>query len=302
MAKFFLYRMKKNWLDIKMPLYSINFKRDKDVKCDQVQQFYWCIIKNGDLYMENGNLPLCKESELAFEVKDHHILGEWDTRQVILVTPLCSEDDRLDFLPPIYNDSELALNGFVHARNALVLPYGLFLMVAKARQFAHMLSSQKFCSVCGSPTKLNDEEGSMQCIQCHTHFYPRISPCVIMAVKRGDRLLMGCHKRHEGNDMYTVLAGYVEIAESLEDCVAREVFEESGISVKDIKYFASQPWPFPSQLMVAFTAEYAGGEIQVDPEELVDAKWVSKDEMPDTIPPKGTIARALIESAFQLDD
>lgn len=252
--------------------------------------------------MENGNIPFSKENELAFEVKNHRLIGEWDHHQVVMVTPLNSEDDHPNFLPPIYDDAELGPNGFVHARNALVLPYALFLMVAKARQFAHMLSSQKFCSVCGSLNELHDQEGAMQCTNCHAIFYPRISPCVIMAVKKDDKLLMGCHKRHEGNNMYTVLAGYVEIGESLEECVAREVFEESGITIKNIKYFASQPWPFPSQLMVAFTAEYAGGEIQVDPEELVDAKWFSKDEIPNTIPPKGTVARALIESALQLDE
>lgn len=252
--------------------------------------------------MQQGNLPLCAESDLPFKVSNQRIIGEWDNRQVAMATPVDMNNERPDIQTPIYTDSELELNGFVSARYALNIPYQQFLLVSKARQFVHMLNSQRFCSICGAETEFNEKESAMQCSKCQTLSYPRISPCVIMAVTKGDKLLMGCHTRHEINKMYTVLAGYVEVGESLEECVAREVYEEAGIRVKNIKYFASQPWPFPSQLMIAFTAEYESGEIKVDPEELSDAQWFSKDELPEFIPPQGTAARALIENAFNMDE
>jgi NAD+ diphosphatase len=120
-----------------------------------------------------------------------------------------------------------------------------------------------------------------------------MSPAIIVAVVRGRTILLGHAARFPGA-MYSVLAGFVEPGESLEDCVRREVKEETGVKVKDIRYFGSQPWPFPNSLMVGFTAEYAGGEITMDEKEIVDARWFTADSLP-TIPDKISIARKLID-------
>jgi NAD+ diphosphatase len=114
-----------------------------------------------------------------------------------------------------------------------------------------------------------------------------------VAVVKGDRLLLGTSKRFRA-DFWSVLAGFVEPGETLEECVVREVREEVGILVENVSYFASQPWPFPDSLMVGFTAEYAAGEITVDQTELTDANWFTADDLP-RIPPKVSIARRLID-------
>ena len=134
---------------------------------------------------------------------------------------------------------------------------------------------------------------SKRCPACGLVSYPRISPAVIVAITRGDRLLLAANRRHAGA-MYSVLAGFVEPGESLEECVHREIREEVGLEVTDVRYFGSQSWPFPNSLMVAFTAAHAAGEIAVDPEELVEARWFAPGELP-PIPGCGTISRRLID-------
>jgi NAD+ diphosphatase len=132
-----------------------------------------------------------------------------------------------------------------------------------------------------------------ECPQCGYLSFPRISPAVIVLVERENQCLLGRSPRFKG-EFYSVLAGFAEPGETLEETVAREVREETGIEVRDIRYFGSQPWPFPDSLMIAFTARYAGGEIRVDGEEIMDARWFTADQLPN-IPPKISIARSLIE-------
>ncbi len=136
-------------------------------------------------------------------------------------------------------------------------------------------------------------ERAKRCPKCGLVNYPRLSPAVIVLISRGDELLLArAHRFPTG--MYSILAGFVEPGESLEETVVREVREEVGIEVKDIRYFGSQPWPFPNSLMIGFTATYAGGDIVLEPEELVDAAWFNKHNLPQ-IPPKISIARKLID-------
>lgn len=154
--------------------------------------------------------------------------------------------------------------------------------------------NHQFCGRCGTPTVASESERARSCPNCSLTAYPRISPAIIVAVLKGDRILLGHNRRHRAGHVFSVLAGFVEPGESLEECVRREVMEEVGIELRDIRYFASQPWPFPDSLMVAFTAAYAGGEIEVDGTEIVEAAWFDKDNLP-SIPPHGTVARSLID-------
>jgi NAD+ diphosphatase len=170
----------------------------------------------------------------------------------------------------------------------------LFAVIGRALAIAEWDVSHRFCGRCGTPTQLVPGERARRCPVDKTPFYPRISPAIIVLVTRGDTLLLG-HNATFPEPMYSTLAGFVDAGESLEECVLREVKEEVGIDVKNVRYFGSQPWPFGRSLMVGFTAEYAGGDITVDGKEIDDARFFSVDELP-RIPPRLSIARHLIDA------
>jgi len=169
----------------------------------------------------------------------------------------------------------------------------MFWVAGRAFQIMDWDRTHQYCGKCGSPTKDKADERAKVCPTCGTVSFPRMSPAIIVAVVRDKSILLAHAARFPG-DMYSVLAGFVEPGESLEDCVRREVKEEAGLDVKNIRYFGSQPWPFPNSLMVGFTAEHAGGEITMDEKEIVDARWFTADHLP-TIPDKISIARKLID-------
>jgi NAD+ diphosphatase len=166
-------------------------------------------------------------------------------------------------------------------------------VAGRAGQLVHWHRSHRFCGRCGAPTVDEVKERAKVCPACGLMNHPRVSPAVIVAVVKERRLLLA-HSQRFPSKFYSVLAGFVEPGEALEECVQREVFEEVGVRVKNIRYFGSQPWPFPDSLMVAFTAEHAGGEIRVNPAEITDAGWFTADGLPD-IPPPISIARRLID-------
>ncbi|MGO9309061.1 MAG: NAD(+) diphosphatase [Spirochaetia bacterium] len=168
-----------------------------------------------------------------------------------------------------------------------------FAVAARALEISEWDSTHRFCGSCGGHTTLKRGERALECTACGRLSYPRISPAVIVAVTRGERILLARARRFPPG-LYSVLAGFVEPGETLEECVEREVREETGIEVKNLRYFASQPWPFPHSLMVAFTAEHVSGEIRVDPAELVDAHWYGADSLP-RLPDPITVARKLID-------
>jgi NAD+ diphosphatase len=151
----------------------------------------------------------------------------------------------------------------------------------------------RWCGRCGTPTERSATERSRICPSCQHASYPRISPAVIVAVERDGRLLLARNARTK-SPFHSVLAGFVEVGESLEECVARELFEESGITVEAIRYFGSQPWPLTSSLMVGFTARWASGELVPDETEIFEAGWFGPDELP-TLPGRLSIARALVD-------
>jgi len=169
----------------------------------------------------------------------------------------------------------------------------LFAVAGHANQIIHWDQTHQYCGRCSDPTRDKKDERAKICLSCGLINYPRVTPAIIVAVVRGDTILLARSTRFRSN-FYSVLAGFVEPGETLEDCVAREIKEEVGISVQNIRYFGSQPWPFPNSLMVGFTAEYSGGEISVDASEIIYADWFSNHNFPQ-IPGKQTIARQLID-------
>ena len=168
-----------------------------------------------------------------------------------------------------------------------------FLLAGRAFQIINWNRLNRFCGKCGSLTETQTSELAKKCTRCGSVFYPRISPAIIVAVVREDKILLA-HNKNFRKDWYSVIAGFVEPGEQFEDCVRREIREEVGIQVKNVQYFGSQPWPFPDSLMVGFTAEYEDGEIQVDGEEIDAADWYSFDNLP-PCPTTTSIAGRLIK-------
>ncbi|SMC72543.1 NAD(+) diphosphatase [Papillibacter cinnamivorans] len=182
---------------------------------------------------------------------------------------------------------------FENLRNLLsVLDESLGLVAARALHLANWLRQNRYCGVCGSPTLPSGTELAKKCPVCGNSAYPKISPAVIMAIVKEDRILLAHNRRFAGR-MYSVLAGFVEPGESIEECAKREIMEEAGIRIRNIRYFGSQPWPFPDSLMIGLTAEYDGGELKADGTELDDAGWFRADELP-TVPGTVSIAGRLI--------
>lgn len=169
----------------------------------------------------------------------------------------------------------------------------IFQLACRAIHVLQWDRNSQFCGRCSSPTRSDTLERAKVCFQCGFKSYPRISPATITAVKWNKQILLARAKRFPA-ELYSVIAGFVEPGETLEECVKREIMEETGIDVKNVRHFGSQPWPFPDSLMIAFTADYKGGEIRIDKNEIMDAGWFSVDALP-RIPDKLSIARRLID-------
>lgn len=174
-----------------------------------------------------------------------------------------------------------------------VWPEPLFALAGRARQLLEFETTHQFCGQCAAKLQPRLEDAGRGCPACGLVVYPRISPCVIVAVWRPGEILLAHHLRHQA-PIHTTLAGFIEAGESAEQAVAREVAEETGVQITDLRYVASQSWPFPNSLMLAFTARWQSGEICVDKRELRHAAWYPWQQLP-PLPQEGTIALRLIE-------
>jgi NAD+ diphosphatase len=157
-------------------------------------------------------------------------------------------------------------------------------LAGRAFQIAEWARTHRFCGACGNTTLLADGERCFKCDTCGHLAYPRISPAMMVLIRKGDAVLLAMHAASP-TKRFTPLAGFLEAGESIEEAVHREVFEEVGLRVTNLKYFSSQSWPFPHSLMIAFTADYAGGEIRVDQNEIAEARWFGPgDAWPEPVP------------------
>jgi NAD+ diphosphatase len=171
-----------------------------------------------------------------------------------------------------------------------------FLAVAgRALQLADWARTHRFCGVCGERMSLVPGERAMKCT-CGHSAYPRVAPAMMTLVKRGPAILLARNVAVPAGGRMSALAGFIEPGESIEDAIHREVREEVGVEVKDIRYFGSQSWPFPHSLMIAFTAEYAGGDIRCDPAEIAEARWFGPGDALPELSPRQSISRALIDA------
>jgi NAD+ diphosphatase len=173
------------------------------------------------------------------------------------------------------------------------LPDDDFAVAGRALGLTAWDRDHRYCGRCGAATERSQAERVRTCSRCGHGAYPRLSPAIIALVERDGRALLARNARFS-LPFFSTLAGFVEVGETLEAAVAREIHEEAGVAVADVRYFGSQPWPFTGSLMIGFTARWAGGEIVPDPTEIADADWFPPDELP-RIPPRLSIARELID-------
>ncbi|RPH38760.1 MAG: NAD(+) diphosphatase [Burkholderiales bacterium] len=179
----------------------------------------------------------------------------------------------------------------------LQFPDALMGVASRAAQVLEWDRAHRFCGVCGMPTDLQAHERSRKCPACGHAAYPRLSPAMMVLIWRGRELLLA-RSPHYAPGMFSALAGFVEPGESLEECVHREVAEEVGVTVRELRYFGSQSWPFPHSLMVAYTAQWVGGEVVPQEDEIEAAGWFDIDALPG-IPPRFSIAGHLIRDTVE---
>jgi NAD+ diphosphatase len=248
---------------------------------------WWFVFEESKLLVYQESSPvsppyLINLREIGLTALSEHYLGRLDNR------PCYAVEVAKGTIPP----EGMAFEGLrpLYGR----LDEDLFWIAARAVQIVDWDRTHQFCGRCGVRLKLKTTERAKECPQCGLLHFPRLAPAIIVLVERGNQLLLA-RSHHFQSGMFSVLAGFVEPGESLEEAVVREVKEEVGIDVKDIRYFGSQPWPFPHSLMIGFKAAYAGGEISVQDEEIREAGWFTVDNLPH-IPGKISIARKLIDS------
>lgn len=172
------------------------------------------------------------------------------------------------------------------------LPSSLYRKAGKCRELLYWDKNTRYCGTCGTPMRMHTDI-SKRCPSCGREVWPQLATAIIVLVHRGNEVLL-VHARNFKGDFYGLVAGFVETGETLEEAVHREVMEETGLRIKNLRYFGSQPWPYPSGLMVGFHADYAGGDIHLQREELSRGAWFTKDNLP-TIPEKLSIARKILD-------
>ncbi|MFZ4858074.1 MAG: NAD(+) diphosphatase [Desulfuromonadaceae bacterium] len=247
---------------------------------------YWVIIQGNNVFLQPGNSsPTLPFGELPDWIDPPEMpltIGEWHGKPLRIF----SADNGCQVRDPFIAE---ALNATIQTIDNATLGIG-----GLARQILHWEQQSCFCAVCGGKTVPFSREWGRQCSVCSAKQFPKISPCAITLVRRDDEVLLVRNARWPAG-RYSLAAGFLGLGESLEECAAREVKEETGIDIADITYVGSQSWPFPSQIMVGFVAQYAGGDLIVDYTELEDARWFPISQLP-TLPPTRSIARRIIDT------
>lgn len=246
---------------------------------------YWIILQGGALVVRDieagGALP---EGALppGLTVRQGPVtIGRWQGKPLRAVTVERGAELPSSYVAEPFNSVEERLDDRIMTLGGI------------GQQVIHWERQSRFCSRCGAPTEALASSWGKCCSSCGCEHFPHIHPCAIVLVRRGDEFLL-TRKPGWVEGRYGLVAGFLDFGESLEECARREVMEETGIAITNIRYVGSQNWPFPSQLMAGFTADYAGGEIRVDHTELEDARWFCSAALPH-LPPRRSIARWIID-------
>ena len=248
---------------------------------------YWFVFCKGDLLLEKtseGRYTIPYQEEAPTPLK------EWTN--VHTITPFGDDDVRTYTIDgPVTDNPRYEMCGLRATYNKL--PHELYQIAGKCQEILYWDVNTRFCGVCGGPMKMHTEI-SKRCTHCGKEIWPLLATAIIVLIHREDKVLL-VHARNFRGKFFGLVAGFVETGETLEEAVVREVHEEVGIKIKNIRYFASQPWPYPCGLMVGFTADYVSGDLHLQRSELDDAGWFDRDHLP-PVPDKMSIARQLIDS------
>ncbi|WP_213995060.1 NAD(+) diphosphatase [Arsukibacterium sp.] len=252
---------------------------------------FWFVVNKGRLYLTaDGEVPHGTLANLAIAAEPEQIcwLGEYQKQPCYLV---------------VDHDQIVDETSWHSARSLLAQDEMLFQLAARALQVALFLQTHRFCGQCGSAMHLVNWELAALCGKCGHRCYPRIAPCVLVGITRPGQILLARSTRHKAG-FFSILAGFVESAETLEQAAAREVKEEVGVDITNLCYVGSQPWPFPHSLMTGFTADYLDGDIVCQPNEIAEAAWFDLNDLPE-VPPVETLSGRIIRQLQQrelLDD
>lgn len=254
-----------------------------------------CLLLNG--LEENLRVPhyrTCKE--MIKEPKNMWYLGKWRGKSCFAYA---LEIDQIseNALKPVHKTLE-----WIDYRDARwIKDMELYYIAIKTQQILLWDKNTKYCGCCGNLYARKQDERAKICFKCASIQYPRISPAIIVGIKRGDQMLLA-HNANFREGLYSTIAGFVEQGETLEMAVKREIYEEVGIKVKNIRYFQSKPWSSLDSLMLGFIAEYESGEIKVDGKEILDAGWYDKNHLPKVLPDKITTAWCIINEILGLEN
>lgn len=245
------------------------------------------IVLKGQEFLTNkeGHIVFLNEDDIKWsgmEIGEHHFLGYFNDNSLFIIE---LKDESMLMEDTVLSSLRVLLGA---------IPDSLFSICSRSLQVVEWFNSHRYCGRCGSKMNPHVQERGMQCECTKVLTYPRISPCVIVLVTNGDYLLLAHNKNFPGS-FYSTLAGFIEAGENAEDAIHREILEEVNIEVKNITYFGTQSWPFPSQLMIGYHAEFLKGDIKPDGIEIDEAKWFHKDEMPSVPSGKISISGKLIE-------
>lgn len=248
----------------------------------------WFIFCKGDLMLDHrpdGTYGIPLSEEAPVEVKP------WTT--IHTITPFADGTAVRTFAidSPIVGHPRYEMCGL--RASYAKLSSDLYQKAGKCQEILYWDQNTKYCGVCGAPMKLHTEI-SKRCTECGKEVWPQLATAIIVLIHRGEEVLL-VHARNFRGDFYGLVAGFVETGESLEEAVVREVREETSLEISNLRYFGSQPWPYPCGLMVGFHADYASGDIHLQRSELSAGGWFRKDNLPH-IPEKLSIARRLIDS------
>lgn len=248
---------------------------------------YWFVFYKDQILMQQQadgyHIPLGEEAPVKVPVGSTvHSIGDLDgtpCKAYALHTPISGEEAPLRQMTGLRASYDL-------------LPFDEYYKAGKAFEILNWDRNTRYCPACGVPTHQISDIGK-KCPECRQEFYPHISPAIIVRITKGDSILL-VHARNFRGTFYGLVAGFLEAGETLEECVHREVMEETGLRIRNLKYFASQPWPYPSGVMIGFTAEYESGTIRLQDEELSAGAFYTRDNLPE-IPRKLSLARKLID-------
>ncbi len=247
------------------------------------------IFRENSIILKDGHLP---EERIMRRCLELSAASDWFAEIEYNYSAIMLEKDE----PNPAGCTDMPLREFFHrtAKDHKIEHFGS--LAARAMGLLNFRKNKRYCAKCGA--QLVDDEcfTARTCPACKTPFFPQLEPAMIVLVSKGDDYLLARHAQRN-TDVYTCLAGFIEIGETAEQAVRRETYEETGIKIKNIRYVASQAWPFPDQLMLAFRAEYESGEIKVQEDEIQEAAWFNKKDLP-KIPGPGSVAYNLITGVF----